>query len=113
MGSILSLKPEEKLERINMLHKNIELIMKIKSDINVLSRGDKNNIISTYDYLMKCMFFEQVTENRLLDCLNNHIDEWQKLNNVTIDKNKYVEEKHSHMKKYLEIYMLKVLSSDR
>lgn len=61
---------------------------------------------------MLCTFHEQVTDKRLLDCLNKHINKWTKLNGSMLDKDKYVTEKYSHIKNYLEIYFLKVLFNE-
>lgn len=110
MGLTQSMSPEQKLAHINKLHDNIELIMKFKS--RQMSYQDKKFVEQTYRSLMRCMFHEQVTNARLLECLHEHIDKWVEMNGVTLNKDKYVVEKYSHMKNYLDIYLVEVLRHD-
>lgn len=108
MGLMHSITPEEKTACVVSLHEDIEKIMTINSQL--IANKNKKFIEKTYRSLMKCAFHEQVTDARLLHCLNKHVDEWIELNNILLmDKNKYVMDKYTHMKQYLNIYMLEVL----
>jgi hypothetical protein len=107
MGLTQSVTPEQQLANINKLHENIELVMKLNP--NKLSRENEKFIETTYRSLMRCTFFPQVTEALLLDRLNKHIDKWSELNETKINKDKYVVEKYSHMKKFLSIYLYYVM----
>lgn len=102
MGLTQSMTPEQKLEHVNKLHDNIELIMTLTPQ--QMSYQDRKFIGQTYNSLMRCTFFPQVTNARLLDCLHEHINKWTALNGLTINKDKYVTEKYSHMKQFLNIY---------
>lgn len=102
MGLAQSMTSEQKLANINKLHDNIELIMKLISPKT--SYQDRKFVGQTYSSLMRCTFFSQVTNARLLDCLHEHINKWTELNDLTINKDKYVTEKYSHMKQFLYTY---------
>lgn len=110
MGLTQSMTPEQKLIHINKLHDNIDLFMKV--DSKRMSYADKKFVEQIYRSLMQCMFHEQVTDERLLDCLHEHIDKWTALNGITINKDKYVTETYSHMKNYLNIYYIDILRHD-
>lgn len=110
MGLTQSMTPQEKREHVNLLHENIESIMKLKS--RQMSHQERKFVIHTYRSLMQCMFHEQITNAKLQDCLHEHINNWTELNGLIINKDKYVTEKYSHLKHHLAIYFVEVVQHD-
>ena len=56
---------------------------------------------NTFRKLMGCCFFEQVTESYLMDSLESHAKIWCELNNVELDKEKYVSNRYFHLLKLM------------
>lgn len=105
MGATQSITQEKKLEDINNLHNNIELLMQLNiNDIQQLSTQNKKLIKSTLKELTNCTFYMQISREKLISCVNEHVLCWAKLNNVEIDNIIYAEKTYRHIEKLLDEY---------
>ena len=109
--STKELTPEEYKKQINAEHERILLIMHYST--TNLSKEQKNTILEVLRNLMKCYFFETVTEDRLRQQVTIHITNYIKANdNVLIDKNKFIIDTTNKLSKYLSMYQLDVMKHD-
>lgn len=111
MGNYSSITPEQKLINLNQLHTDIELVMDIKIN-SKLNYNQIKLIKKVFSNLMRCAYFEQVTTDRLLQCLENHIKEWSQLNMIPVDCDEYVNKKFSHFRHFIDIYHSEVMKND-
>jgi uncharacterized protein YueI len=109
--STKELTPEEYKKQINAEHERILLIMHYST--TNLSKEQKNTILEVLRNLMRCYFFETVTEDRLHQQVTIHITNYMKANdNVAIDKNKFIIDTTNKLSKYLSMYQLDVMKHD-
>lgn len=105
------LTPEEFKKQINAEHEQILSIMYYP--INNLSKEQKNTILGMLRNLMKCYFYETVTEDRLRQQVTTHIDNYIKVNNNNvIDKNKFIIDTTNKLSQYLDYYILELMKHD-
>lgn len=89
------------LEAVNKLHNNIELIVQLNT--NGIAQN-KKLIKSTLKELTKCTFYMQISHDKLIQCVYEHVKCWTNLNNVKIDEAIYVEHTCRQIERLLNEY---------
>jgi hypothetical protein len=97
----------------NMWHKHVNEIAGRQMEINKilclpqtnLDHDQRREIELFFKTFLRCMFYEQVTENLLYKRICNHADDLTFVNpNIAIDKKKYISETYDGLRCKLIIY---------
>lgn len=103
---------EEFIDKTNTIHNSLLEVRELAEN-NKMSHNDKFKIEKFFSEFMDCMFYNQVTESYLNQCIHNHVNNWTKFNpNITLDKNKFIIETNIKLKKVLYIYACKMIKYD-